>query len=176
MSFEFLIFVINILIMSEKEMNSYRLTSLEEPTDEMLATLMKEVAEEAKRKSEEAHKKFFQEIKEYIRKQRVKWGEEYNVNFTIDKDLYDKWINGEFTKVVLGAKNRNQLLKAKIMAEDHGMNEGIDLFLIRDNCNTELEPEEVDENGVGRTLTCIGFRPMESEIIDKIGKKYHLYI
>ena len=45
MSFEFLIFVINILIMSEKEMNSYRLTSLEEPTDEMLATLMKEVAE-----------------------------------------------------------------------------------------------------------------------------------
>ena len=45
--------------MSEKEMNSYRLTSLEE-----------------------AHKKFFQEIKEYIRKQRVKWGEEYNVNFS----------------------------------------------------------------------------------------------
>ena len=82
MSFEFLIFVINILILSEKEMNSYRLTSLEEPTDEMLATLMKEVAEEAKRKSEEAHKKFFQEIKEYIRKQRVKWGEEYNVNFS----------------------------------------------------------------------------------------------
>ena len=36
--------------MSEKEMNSYRLTSLEEPTDEMLTTLMKEVAEEAKRK------------------------------------------------------------------------------------------------------------------------------
>lgn len=57
MSFEFTIFVINILVMSEEEMNSYRLTSLEEPTDEMLATLMKEVAEEAKRKSEEAHKK-----------------------------------------------------------------------------------------------------------------------
>lgn len=90
--------------------------------------------------------------------------------------MYDKWINGEFTKVVLGAKNRNQLLKAKIMAEDLGMIEGKDFFLIRDNCHTELEPEEVDENGVGRTLTCIGFRPMESEIIDKIGKKYHLYI
>ena len=54
MSFELTIFVINILVMSEKEMNSYRLTSLEEPTDEMLTTLMKEVAEEAKRKSEEA--------------------------------------------------------------------------------------------------------------------------
>ena len=70
--------------MSEKEMNSYRLTSLEEPTDEMLTTLMKEVAEEAKRKSEEAHKKFFQEIREYIRKQRAKWGKEYNVSFSFE--------------------------------------------------------------------------------------------
>ena len=34
LSFELTIFVINILVMSEKEMNSYRLTSLEEPTDE----------------------------------------------------------------------------------------------------------------------------------------------
>ena len=68
--------------MPEEEMNSYRLTSLVEPTDEMLATLMKEVAEEAKRKSEEAHKKLFQEIKEYTRKQRVKWGKEYNVSFS----------------------------------------------------------------------------------------------
>ena len=82
MSFELTIFVINILVMSEKEMNSYSLTSLEEPTDEMLTTLMKEVAEEAKRKSEEAHKKFFQEIREYIRKQRAKWGKEYNVSFS----------------------------------------------------------------------------------------------
>ena len=63
MSFELTIFVINILVMSEKEMNSYRLTSLEEPTDEMLTTLMKEVAE-------------------YIRKQRAKWGKEYNVSFS----------------------------------------------------------------------------------------------
>ncbi|WP_106830873.1 hypothetical protein [Parabacteroides pacaensis] len=70
--------------MSEKEMNSYRLTSLEEPSDEMLTTLMKEVAEEAKRKSEEAHKKFFQEIRENIRKQRVEWSKEYNINFSND--------------------------------------------------------------------------------------------
>ena len=35
--------------MPEKEMN-YRLTSMEEPTDQMLATLMKEVVEEAKKK------------------------------------------------------------------------------------------------------------------------------
>lgn len=95
----------------------------------------------------------------------------YITNFTIQKDLYEQWINGEFTKCVLQAKNKNQLLKAKTMAEELGMIEGEDFFLIRDNCHTELEPEED-----GRTLTCIGFKPMDAEIIDKIGKKYHLYI
>ena len=57
------------------------------------------------------------------------------------------------------------------MAEELGMKEGEAFFLIKDNCLTELEPEED-----GRTLTCIGFRPMDSETIDKIGKKYQLYI
>ena len=28
----------------------------------------------------------------------------------------------------------------------------------------------------GRTLTCIGFKPMDAETIDKVGKKYHLYM
>ena len=55
--------------MSEKEINAYRLTSLEEPTDEMLAYIMREVAEEARRTNEEAHKRFFQEIKEMYQKQ-----------------------------------------------------------------------------------------------------------
>lgn len=91
--------------------------------------------------------------------------------FDIDKDLYEQWIDGEFTKCVLQAKNKNQLLKAKTMAEELGMKEGEDFWLIRDNCHTELEPEED-----GRTLTVIGFKPMDSEIIDKIGKKYHLYV
>ena len=95
----------------------------------------------------------------------------YTVNLAFDKDLYEQWINGEFTKCVLQAKNKKQLLKAKTMAEDLGMIEGKDFWLIRDNCHTELEPEED-----GRTLTCIGFRPMDSETIDKIGKKYHLYV
>lgn len=34
--------------MSEEQMNSYRLTSLEEPGDERMAQLMREVAEEAR--------------------------------------------------------------------------------------------------------------------------------
>ena len=98
-----------------------------------------------------------------------------HVDGYIDEDVFHNWINGEFTKCVLQAKNKNQLLKAKTMAEELGMKEGEDFWLIKDNCHTELEPEEIDENGMGRTLTCIGFRPMESNIIDQIGKKYQLY-
>lgn len=82
-----------------------------------------------------------------------------------------KWFGGSFTKCVLQAKNKNQLLKAKTMAEESGMKEGEDFFLIRDNCYTEITPEED-----GKTLTCIGFRPMDEEDIDKIGRKYHLYM
>lgn len=89
----------------------------------------------------------------------------------VKKECYEQWVNGEFTKCVLQAINKNQLLKAKTMAEELGMKEGEDFWLIRDNCHTELEPEED-----GRTLTVIGFKPMDSEIIDQIGRKYHLYM
>ena len=55
--------------MSEKEINAYRLTSLEEPTDEMLAYIMREVAEEANQKYDEALERYFNEIKELYKKQ-----------------------------------------------------------------------------------------------------------
>lgn len=55
------------------------------------------------------------------------------------------------------------------------MEEGKDFFLIKDNCLTELEPEEVDENGVGRTLTCIGFRPLPDDVAHEISRKFQLY-
>ena len=99
----------------------------------------------------------------------------YETTFALDKDLYEQWIDGIFTKVILGAKNKNQLLEAKALAEEIGFKENKDFFLIKDCCNTEIEPEEVDENGVGRTVTCIGFVPMEDKIINQIGKKYQLY-
>jgi PTH2 family peptidyl-tRNA hydrolase len=99
----------------------------------------------------------------------------YISELTLDKDLFDNWFNGAFTKVVLEAKNKYQLLKAKTMAEEIGMIEGKDFFLIKDKCLTELTPEEIDENGIGRTLTCIGFRPFTIETMKPISKKYQLY-
>lgn len=100
----------------------------------------------------------------------------YHTDFDIDKETYEEWINGSFTKIVCQAKNRNQLIKAIKIAEELGLEKGKDFFPIKDNCLTELEPEEVDENGVGRTLTCIGFRPLPAEIAEQISKKFHLYI
>ncbi len=39
---------------------------MEEPTDEMLAQIMHEVAIEAKEKSQEAHRKFYEEIRKMV--------------------------------------------------------------------------------------------------------------
>ena len=53
----------------------------------------------------------------------------------IDKDLFEQWIDGEFTKCVLKAKNKSQLLKAKTLTEEMGMTENEDFFCIYDNCS-----------------------------------------
>ena len=99
----------------------------------------------------------------------------YRAEIMLEKATYEEWFDGSFTKTVCGAKNRNQLLKAKTIAEELGLVENKDFFLIRDACHTELEPEEFDENGEGMTLTCIGFRPLPDEIAHQISHKFHLY-
>ena len=99
----------------------------------------------------------------------------YNIQIEMRADVYDDWLCGIFTKTICEARNRNHLMKAVTAAEELGLNEGTDFFLIKDHCLTELEPEEVDENGVGRTLTCIGFRPLPDEMAHAISRKYQLY-
>ncbi|MCC8036906.1 MAG: hypothetical protein LIP02_02045 [Bacteroidales bacterium] len=54
--------------MSEEELNSYRLTSMEEPSDEMLSAIMKEAAEDARKRGEEATRKYFDEINRQAQK------------------------------------------------------------------------------------------------------------
>lgn len=99
----------------------------------------------------------------------------YQVNLYINKEVYEQWFCGIFTKTICEAKNYHQLLKAIDIAKEIGLIEGQDYFLIWDACLTELAPETVDENGVGRTLTCIGFRPLDDETAWKISKKFQLY-
>lgn len=91
------------------------------------------------------------------------------------RDIRERWMGDIFTKTICVAKNRNQLMKAVTIAEGIGLQEGKDFFLIKDCCLTELEPEEIGEDGVGRTLTCIGFRPLPDDIAHAISKKYQLY-
>lgn len=61
------------MLMTEKELNSYRLTSLEEPTDEMLSYIMKEAAAEAQAKRKAAHKRLFAEIKRMSAERRQQY-------------------------------------------------------------------------------------------------------
>ncbi len=44
------------IMITEKEMNSYRLTSMEEPTDEMLAQIMREAADIYRKEEDELQK------------------------------------------------------------------------------------------------------------------------
>ena len=92
----------------------------------------------------------------------------------MDKDIYEEWINGIFTKIICEAKNLNHLMKVIELANELGLEENRDYFIIKDACLTELTPEEIDENGVGRTITCIGFRPLPDDIARQLSKKYQL--
>lgn len=96
---------------------------------------------------------------------------QYMTQMTMPVDVYIDYVCGSFTKTVCEAKNKNQLLKAKAIADELGLVEDIDYGCIYDNCLTELEPEE--DNGT--TLTGIWFCPLDDEIAHKISKKYQLY-
>ena len=90
---------------------------------------------------------------------------------TLDKNIYDNYINDKFVKTICEAKNLNQLLKARTMALEPGLVEGIDFGLINDACLTELEPENED----GTCTVGIWFKPLDDEIAHSISKKYQLY-
>ena len=53
--------------------DNYKLTSMEDPTDEMLSQLMREAAEEARQKREEATARFFGQLKEDAQKISTPW-------------------------------------------------------------------------------------------------------
>ena len=95
----------------------------------------------------------------------------HHIEFDMDDELYDGWLNNSFTKVLLSAKNLNDLNKAVKKAEELGLKRGEDFFLIRDNCWTELVPDEGEET----CFIAIGFKPMDADKIRDLTKKYQLY-
>lgn len=95
----------------------------------------------------------------------------YIASIEIPKDVYEQYVCGMFVKTVCEARNKNHLLKAKTIAEEIGLVEGVDFGLIYDKCLTELVPEEED----GTTLTGIWFAPLDDERAHAISKKYQLY-
>ena len=64
--------------MSEQEMNSYRFTSGLEPSDEILAQLMKEVAHDAKERQEQATAAYFSEMRREAEVVKTKWADRIN--------------------------------------------------------------------------------------------------
>ena len=65
--------------MSEQEMNSYRFTSGEEPTDEMLSQLMKEVAQDARESNQKAMQDFFDTLSSEVKQIKREW-KEFQIN------------------------------------------------------------------------------------------------
>lgn len=95
---------------------------------------------------------------------------EYKSTITVEREMFDEWISGIFTKVILEAKNESRMRNIVELAKDAGMIEGKDFFCIRDACLTELTPDET-----GTRWTCIGFAPMDNLKIDVITKRLQLY-
>lgn len=64
--------------MSEAERNSYRLTSIEEPGDERMAQIMREVAEDARESTRSAAERVAAGIEAATQEAQEKWGDAIN--------------------------------------------------------------------------------------------------
>ena len=59
--------------MTPQTIDNYRLTSMEEPSDEVLVQLMRKAAEDAKQKRAEATARFFGQLRKDAQKITVTW-------------------------------------------------------------------------------------------------------
>ena len=90
----------------------------------------------------------------------------YTLQIPVDLDTYD-WITSSYTKVILEVDSEAELEKVVNKAIKNGMEEDVDYFKIIDNGYTEFDNQ--------KTWTCIGFKPMKSEDIDKVTKRLRLF-
>ena len=62
--------------MSEKELNAYRFSPEQEPTDEMLEQIMREVAEEARISNQKATEEHWQQMRQNVMTKQAKWAKD----------------------------------------------------------------------------------------------------
>ena len=93
------------------------------------------------------------------------------VHLEISKDIWNDYVNGIFTKTICEARNPNNLMKAKAIADELGLKEGTDYGFINDKCLTELKPENED----GTTTVGMWFAPLADDVAHKISRKFPLY-
>ena len=93
------------------------------------------------------------------------------VTIEIPKDIWENYINDIFTKTICECRNKSQLKKAKSIAEELGLEEGVDFGYINDSCKTDLKPENED----GTCTVGMWFKPLPDGIAHKISKKFQLY-
>lgn len=98
------------------------------------------------------------------------YGDE-TMRVSVDRRIWEEYVNGSFVKTICEARNKNRLMRAAEMAREIGLVEGSDWGLIRDNCLTELNPEDPD----GRTTVGIWFKPLPDDVAHSISKKFPLY-
>ncbi len=67
--------------MSEKELNSYRFLSGEDPTDEMLECIMKDALESAMNRKREAEARLKVEVERQRQLYRAKWAKRLECNY-----------------------------------------------------------------------------------------------
>lgn len=65
--------------MSEQELNSYRFTSGQEPSDEMLQCIMREVTEEAMARRREAEQRVKESIEHQRKALKAEWGKRLGI-------------------------------------------------------------------------------------------------
>lgn len=93
------------------------------------------------------------------------------VQLNIPDDIFTEYINGSIVKTICQAKNKSKLMGARQDALDLGLVEDVDFGFIRDNCYTELKPEELD----GTVITGIWFCPLPDDLSHEISKHFQLY-
>ncbi|CCZ69863.1 putative uncharacterized protein [Bacteroides sp. CAG:702] len=62
--------------MSEKELNAYRFSPEQEPTDEMLEQIMREVAEEARISNQKATEEHWTQMRQNVLTKQAKWAKD----------------------------------------------------------------------------------------------------